>query len=156
MFRNRKRAKKKRRREEKKRTTISPRLIKIMSKKIKFDFNHLAHRTLEDIGDVLVEQGKTNMDKVSFGRVYIIGGKPHIASKVGDSPNNLTGDLKSSIRYEIEGKIMEYGSGDGKINYAKYLEPDRPNITKAITQNESKISASIEKLFIDSLRVANA
>lgn len=127
-----------------------------MATKIKFDFNNLAKKALEDIGDILVKQGRANMDKVSFGRVYVIGGKPHIASKVGDSPNNLTGDLKGSIRYKIEGNVMEYGSGDGTINYAKYLEPARPNITKAITQNETKISASIEKLFIDGLRVANA
>lgn len=127
-----------------------------MSKKIKFDFDNLAQKALKDIGDVLVKQGKANMDKVSFGRVYIIGGKKHIASKVGDSPNNLSGDLRSTIRYKIEGNIMEYGSGDGTINYAKYLEPKRPNITKAITQNESKISASVEKLFIYGLKLANA
>lgn len=127
-----------------------------MAKKIKFDFNKLAQKALKDIGDILVEQGKANMDKVSFGRVYIIGGKRHIASKIGDSPNNLTTALRNSIRYKIEGRIMEYGSGDGTINYAKYLEPKRPNITKAITQNESKIQASVEKLFIDGLRVSNA
>lgn len=127
-----------------------------MAKKIKFDFNNLAQKALKDIGDILVKQGRANMDKVSFGRVYIIGGKPHIASKVGDSPNNLTGDLRESIRYKIEGNVLEYGSGDDTINYAKYLEPDRPNITKAITQNESKISKKISKLFVDSLRVDNA
>lgn len=127
-----------------------------MSKKIKFDFNNLAQKALKEIGDILVKQGRANMDKTSFGRVYIIGGKPHIASKVGDSPNNLTFDLRNSIRYKIEGNIMEYGSGDSTINYAKYLEPKRPNITKAITQNESKISAKVEKLFTDSLKAANA
>lgn len=129
---------------------------KLVAKKIKFDFNNLSQKVLEDIGDILVKQGKANMDKVSFGRVYIIGGKRHIASRVGDSPNNLTGDLKESIRYKIDGNVLEYGSGDGTINYAKYLELDRPNITKAITQNESKISAKVEKLFIDGLKVANA
>ena len=72
-----------------------------MGKKIQFDFDSLARQALKEIGDILVKQGRENMDKISYGRVYIIGGKPHIASKPGDSPNNMTGELRKTIRYEI-------------------------------------------------------
>lgn len=126
-----------------------------MARKIEFDFDALAQKALSDMGGVLVGQGKANMDRLSHGRIYVIGGKVHIASKVGDSPNNMTGDLRGTIRYEVKGRTLEYGSGNGAVNYAKYLEKDRPNITKAIVQSELDISARVSKLFIDSLRVIN-
>ena len=126
-----------------------------MGKKIQFDFDHLAQQALSEIGDALVKQGRANMDKVSHGRVYVVGGKPHIASRVGDSPNNLSGDLKATIRYETRGGVLEYGSGNGVVDYAKYLEGNmnRPNITKSIMQSEGVIQAKISKLFVDSMRM---
>lgn len=128
-----------------------------MAKKIKFDFDDLAQKALTDIGNTLVKQGRANMDKISYGRVYIIGGKPHVASRVGDSPNNLTGNLKATIRYEIAGRVLEYGSGNRDINYAKYLEGNmnRPNITRAIIQSETEIRTRVEKLFLEGLKVSN-
>ena len=128
-----------------------------MAKKIKFDFDNLAQKALTDIGDTLVKQGRANMDKISHGRVYIIGGKPHVASKVGDSPNNMTGDLRKTIRYEVKGRTLEYGSGNGTVNYAKYLEGNmnRPNITRAIVQSETEIRTRVEKLFLEGLKVSN-
>jgi len=126
-----------------------------MGKKIQFDFDHLAQQALSDIGDTLVKQGRANMDKVSHGRVYVVGGKPHIASRVGDSPNNLSGDLKATIRYETRGRVLEYGSGDETVDYAKYLEGNmnRPNVTKSIVQSEGAIKARVSKLFVDSIRM---
>lgn len=126
--------------------------------KIEFDFDELARDTLNEIGGILVEQAQGNMDKVSFGRAYIIGGKVHIASKGGDTANNLSGALKDSIRYEVKGRIMEFGAGDSKINYAKFLEggtskmDSRPNYTKSIIQNEAKINAKVQDFFIKGLR----
>ena len=126
-----------------------------MGKKIQFDFEGLARQALTEIGDTLVKQGRANMDKISYGRVYVIGGKPHIASKPGDSPNNMTGDLKKTIRYEIRGRILEYGSGNVAVNYAKYLEGNmnRPNITKSILQSQSDIETRVNQFFVDSIKM---
>lgn len=113
---------------------------------------------LEVIGGVLVDQAQTNMRNVSNGRVYIIGGKAHIASKAGDSPNNQSGALSDSIRFEIDGNILEFGAGDENIDYAKYLEigtgkmEARPNYTKSILQNETKIDLMIARSLSRNMR----
>ena len=90
---------------------------------LKFDFDAFAKQTLSEIGDILVDEAKSNMDKISNGRVYIVGGKIHIASRAGDSPNNLSGNLKKTIRHEVENTTLEFGAGNETINYAKFLEP---------------------------------
>ena len=125
---------------------------------LKFDFDRFANKALNTIGDVLVEQAQDNMQEVSFGRTYIIGGKAHIASKAGDTANNQSGALSKTIRYEVKSKIMEFGAGNEEIDYAKFLEEgagkmdSRPNYTKSIIQNERDINSKVEKLFIDGLR----
>ena len=117
----------------------------------KIDFNKFAEQTLGDIGDILVKEAQGNMDKVSHGKVYVVGGKAHIASKAGDTANNLSGELRKTIRHEAKGKILEFGAGNGKVNYAKYLElgtkkmGKRPNYTKTILENKKKIDAKIRK-----------
>ena len=116
----------------------------------KFDFERFADKTLNTIGDVLVEQAQGNMEKVSIGRVYIVGGKTHIASKAGDTANNMSGALSKTIRFEISGKVLEFGAGNSKVQYAKYLEigtskmDKRPNYTKSILQNKSKIDRVVQ------------
>lgn len=116
---------------------------------IDFDFDKLAKETLEVIGNTVSKQAKENMDKVSYGRTYIIGGKVHIASKKGDSPNNMTGAYRDTIRFEVNGKTMKFGAGNSKVNYVKYLEGglDRPNIVKSIVQNTDKINMEVTQLF---------
>ena len=126
-----------------------------MGKRIEFDFDSLAKSALTIIGDTLVKKAQENMDEVSHGRTYIIKGKPHVASKKGDSPNNLSGDLRATIRYELHGKSMEYGSGDEKVDYAKYLEGgslNRPNITKTLVQCEDVITREVERVLVNSVR----
>lgn len=125
-----------------------------MAKKIKFDFNIMSHRALSKVGYVLVKQARDNMQEISHGRVYKINGKNHIASKPGDTANNLSGDLTSTIRYDIRGRTLIFGAGDASVDYAKYLEGkmNRPNIIKSIHQNSDKISAVIGKLFKDSMK----
>lgn len=122
----------------------------------KFDYAQFAKKALNSIGDVLVEQAQDNMEKVSIGRVYIVGGKAHIASKKGDTANNLSGALSKTIRFEVDGKILEFGAGDGKVNYAKYLENpnglNRPNYTKSILQNKSKIDKIVQVEFMKAMR----
>ncbi len=122
--------------------------------KIKFNFDLMSHRALTKIGYIFVKQARDNMQTVSHGRTYMIRGKPHIASKRGDTANNQTGMLTSTIRYDIRGKNMVFGAGDSGTNYAKYLEGgmDRPNIVKSVLQNEDKAAKIISKLFADSLK----
>lgn len=127
----------------------------------KFDFDKFSKSVLSEIGDVLVEQSKENMDEISNGRVYVIGGKTHIASRAGDSPNNLSGELKNTIRYDISGNILEFGAGNETVNYAKYLEKGtqrikvRPNYTKTIIQKSPKISEIIAKALKENIRFTN-
>lgn len=128
--------------------------------KIVFDFDRFASKTLGEIGEILVDNSRKNMDKISHGRVYVVGGRVHIASKAGDTANNMTGALKKTIRFEIQGKVLEFGAGNSQVDYAKYLEmgtekmAKRPNYTKTIVQNQDKINAKVKKLFEDSIRFA--
>lgn len=125
---------------------------------LKIDMEQFTKEALQAIGGVLVDQAQTNMRNVSMGRVYIIGGKTHIASKAGDSPNNQSGALSKSIRFEIDGNILEFGAGDEKINYAKHLELGtskmgvRPNYTKSILQNKTKIDLMIARSLSRNMR----
>lgn len=128
-----------------------------MMPKIQFDFNRLANGTLNTIGVILTKQAKDNMSKVSFGRVYVVGGKAHIASKGGDTANNMSGALSDTIRFKIQGKKMDFGAGNAKVDYAKYLEvgtskmDERPNYVKSIIQNEAVINTQVQRLFEKSL-----
>jgi HK97 gp10 family phage protein len=125
---------------------------------LKFDFERFASKALNKVGDVLVEQAQDNMKKVSIGRVYIVGGKRHIASKAGDTANNESGALSKTIRFEISGKVLEFGAGNSKIKYAKFLElgtskmDKRPNYTKSILQNKSKIDKVVKSALMNSIR----
>jgi len=124
--------------------------------KFHFDFDEFAKASLGEIGEVLVDGARENMNEVSNGRTYIINGKAHVASKEGDSANNLSGALNDTIRYKIDGTVLEFGAGNEDINYAKYLENpnilNRPNYTKTIVENESKIDKIIEKEFLENIR----
>ncbi len=128
---------------------------------IEFDFENFSKTVLKEIGNVLVEQAKENMNEVSNGRVYIIGGKTHIASKAGDSPNNLSGELNKTIRYEVDANTLEFGAGNENINYAKYLEKGtqkmdaRPNYTKTILEKKSSIDRVVMKAVKNNIRFKN-
>ena len=121
---------------------------------IHFNFDHLANASLQLIGTVATKEAQANMAKVSHGRTYIIGGKKHIASKRGDAPNNLSGNLSKSIRYEMEGnRHMKFGGGDSNVNYLKYLEGTlfRPNIDKSVLEHKSELDRAITVMFKHSL-----
>jgi len=126
--------------------------------KLRFDFDMFAQKTLTQIGGVLTHQAKGNMDKISHGRAYKVGGRIHIASKAGDTANNMSGALRNTIRFKVGGRVLEFGAGNVKVNYAKFLEmgtgkiDKRPNYTKSIIQNEAKINLMIKKLFADNIR----
>ena len=124
-------------------------------KRIACDVDKLAEKTLRAIGDISVDAARRNMNVVSYGNRYVIKGKVHIASKKGDSPNNLTGNLYSSIRYKIEGRILEFGAGNEQIDYVKKLENpyqlDRPNIVKVFDQEKVAIQKHVNQFFINSV-----
>lgn len=125
---------------------------------LKFDFKKFANEALSEIGDVLVSEAQGNMDEVSSGRLYLVGGKVHVASRAGDSPNNMSGELKKTIRFKIQGKVLEFGAGNEKIDYAKFLELGtnkmavRPNYTKSIVDSKSKIDKVIKKSLVKNIR----
>jgi hypothetical protein len=122
----------------------------------KLDFDTFANKALSKIGDVLVDQAQDNMQKVSMGKAYIIGGKVHIASKRGDTANNMSGALSKTIRFEIQGKILEFGAGNKKINYAKFIENpnglNRPNYTKSILQSKDEIDKIVQVELMNAMR----
>lgn len=123
---------------------------------IEFNFDRFAKVALKQVGVVLVNKAQSNMAKVSHGRVYIIGGKPHIASKIGDTANNASGKLSETIDFKIDGKVLEFGAGNESIDYAKYLENpnglNRPNYTKTILQSKKAIDVIIGKELMKNLR----
>lgn len=124
--------------------------------KFEFDFDKFAKKSLDEIGGVLVESAKENMNKTSFGRTYVINGKSHIASKRGDTANNLSGDLKGTIRFVTSGNILEFGAGNESISYAKYLENpnvlNRPNYTKTLLENEARINKFIKDEILKNIK----
>lgn len=128
---------------------------------LKFNFDAFAKDVLNEIGEILTDEAKKNMDKVSNGRVYIIGGKAHIASRAGDSPNNQSGNLKETIRHEVDSNILEFGAGNETIDYAKYLEKGtqkmdaRPNYTKTILDKKFAIDRVVMKGIKDNIRFKN-
>lgn len=127
-----------------------------MSATIKFDFYKFIGGAFKEVGRGLVGQARRNMNKKSFGRVYIIGGKKHIASKYGDPPNNMTGALRDSIGYKVNFRELEFGSGSNSVMYSKYLENkeglNRPNIKKSVFQRTYETHAIIKKRFEKSFR----
>lgn len=130
------------------------------NRRLVLDFDALAADVLHEVGEILKADGKRKMDTVSKGS-YEYSHKVkrfRWVSKVGDAPNNETGDLNSTIRYKINGREMEYGSGVAgtKISYAKFLENrgklNRPNITNAVFTGQRKIEAALERKFMDHVR----
>ncbi len=115
---------------------------------------------LKEIGKFLVKEARQNMDRISFGRIYKIKGRNHIASRPYDSPNNLSGQLRKTIRYEKKNfNSMEFGAGNKKIVYATFLElgtqkmKPRPNYTRSVLNNENKIKDIIVKVFKNNFRL---
>jgi phage gpG-like protein len=67
------------------------------------------HKWLDDIGKASVEAFRNGMSK-------------HYppASSPGEWPANRTGDLKSSIRHEVNGDVLTVGTGEIYAVYLRY------------------------------------
>lgn len=85
-------------------------------------------------------------DPPKTGRIYnvTVRGKKrtHQASKRGESPANLTGALRASVRYNVSnaGQLI-FGAGSEEVPYARYLEEEinRPYLIRAINDQEGNI-----------------
>lgn len=80
--------------------------------------------------------------KNKTGRIYIIGGRRHQASAPGESPANLTGQLRRSVNYVVRGSSqMEFGD---EILYGKFLEQGtskmlpRPHLIRTVNARGQK------------------
>jgi len=103
------------------------------------------------IGHQLVKTAKEQVLKApKTGRIYRIKRgkryKNHQASAAGESPANLSGELRKSIGFEIKGsEQLEFGSGRGGVKYARYLEEGtkkmapRPLLGNAFAAEQSQI-----------------
>ena len=103
------------------------------------------------IGHQLVKTAKEQVLKgPKTGRIYRIKRgkryKNHQASAAGESPANLSGELRKSIGFEIKGsEQLEFGSGRGGVKYARYLEEGtkkmapRPLLGNAFAAEQSQI-----------------
>lgn len=126
------------------------------NRRLVLDFDALAADVLQEVGEILKKEGKDNMDRTSFGHKQYSYKVKRLrwVSKKGQSANNETGELVKTIRYKINGHTMEYGAGNARLDYAKYLEGSmkRPNITKAVDTGKQKIEAALQRKFMEHVR----
>lgn len=85
------------------------------------------------------------------GKLYKVRGrkKRHRASGPGESPANLTGALRKSVDYQVQGSDeMEFGAG---TDYAAFTElgtknmEERPYLIRAIKNNERNAEKHFER-----------
>lgn len=124
------------------------------------DFNNLMQDIFTQVGDILVEQSKDNMDDYSHGRVVISHGRLHTVSVRGQSANNDTGDLVATIRYETPSATrLVFGAGNSDVDYAGYLEDrnklNRPNYRKTVEQLEQEIDDIVSSSVLDIILTHN-
>jgi len=108
------------------------------------------------VGKDLVTVAKSEiMKKPKHGITYRVskGGRVvmHTASAPGESPANLTGNLKRGLDYEVQGSDeMIFGVKD-TVNYAGYLEDgtskmkSRPYLITSIKENYGNIQKHFEE-----------
>lgn len=117
--------------------------------------------TSRGIMNGLYEMGRENVnhtrnlikDKRKTGRIYIVYGRPHRASDLGEAPANLSGKLVKSVDYKVRGcHEMEFGDG---VYYGKYLEKgtskmgERPHLKPTVkargVENKRILLTSVDK-----------
>lgn len=77
-------------------------------------------RWLRGVASEMVSDIKLRFNSGPPGRRYKRGGKYHVASSPGESPNSDTGALKASIRHTPAGNLKYHISASGI--YGPYLE----------------------------------
>lgn len=87
------------------------------------------------------------------GKVYKIAGRKrrHRSSAPGESPSNLTGALRRSVDFVVQGSDeMEFGAGTEyaaaqELGYAKRNLEARPYLIRSIDANERNIENHFER-----------
>jgi hypothetical protein len=109
--------------------------------------------SMHEIGDRLVTKSKEYIDSDDKnGRVYRVKIRRsivnHQSSAPGESPANMTGKLKKSVRYTYSGsRNLYFKAGNSKVRYARALELGDP--LRKLAKRPYMIKA------IDSLRNTN-
>ena len=94
-------------------------------------------RGLLDVGPEIVREVVRLIESPpKTGRLYLIGGRIHQASALGEAPANLSGELADSVGFEVSsptqiiigdrvphGAWMEFGTADGRIAPRPHLRP---------------------------------
>ena len=102
-------------------------------------------------GKILVKESRTLIDKPKSGRLYRVkrGARiiNHRASAPGEAPAKLTGNLRSSIDYRVNGSSeLNFGTN---LKYGLWLErgtkriKPRPYLQKAIENRRADIEKFI-------------
>lgn len=130
-------------------------------------------RAFYDIGKILVKDAQEAIDeKPKTGITYMVrvgrdgkalqGARKHIASAPGEAPASITGNLRKSVNFLVQGDSrMEFGVDAGRKNvkYGKYLEygnlvamngrgskniAPRPFISRSYKKNQQHMIAMFE------------
>ncbi len=102
-------------------------------------------------GRDLKKTASDNIKRTKAGRVYSTkSGRSYRASQPGESPANVTGNLRRSLNFTVKGSDqLEFGY-DG-VEYGKFLEDGtskidpRPALMIAIRANERNIQVSLDR-----------
>jgi hypothetical protein len=122
---------------------------KEMKAGIRFGLYNFADKLRKDIRAEILKKNKT-------GKVYIVkkGNRRyrHRASAKGEAPANLSGNLRASVGFQVQGTDMKIGYRDksskgNSVNYGKYLEVNlkRNALEQAINNNASDFKEFINK-----------
>ena len=109
------------------------------------------HRGLLDVSPMIVRDARRRItEPPKTGRLYFRNGSIHQASAPGESPANLTGDLRDSIYAETTSPYrlqliadenyaphaiwMEFGTEDGRIAPRPFIRPTGKAMAREVVQ----------------------
>ena len=114
-----------------------------------------------DLGYDLQEKARKNITtRGKTGRLYRVKGRTrrHRASAPGQTPSNLSGNLKKGTHFQVRGfDLMEFGY-DGKTKYGKFLEEGtrkmdpRPNLSPTVTEMNANAHGHFERRIKNAIR----
>ncbi len=123
---------------------------------IRWGFHDLGHTLFTVARDRIKNPPKTGRlyprPDPTTGRVRVGSTRRYRASRKGEAPANPTGNLRSSVGFQIEGvSNMEFGyRTEGKFRNAAYgefleLMMDRPNLAVAVDQTNATAHTYFER-----------
>lgn len=95
-----------------------------------FHFSQGVRRGLFAMGkDAAIESARMINNSGRSGRVYMIEGFPHVSSAPGQAPANITGRLRRSFNYRVQGVYQVEWGATSASPYAKWLELGTKNMS---------------------------